>query len=153
MAKSSEKNKDSDTNTKSDAYQERKDPWWRNAKKRAEKLIQSPEELSDFVNKASEKANGKQDGPLKKVWTSLSALFRLVKAYANGGYRDIPWQSLVMIVASLVYFVMPADFIPDFLVAAGYLDDVTVIGWTVKTVGDDIDAFLEWEAAQEHSKA
>jgi uncharacterized membrane protein YkvA (DUF1232 family) len=51
-----------------------------------------------------------------------------------------------MIIAAIVYFVMPLDLIPDFLAGFGFVDDAAVLGWTVKTLSSDIDAFTEWEA-------
>lgn len=75
----------------------------------------------------------------------MTAMFRLLKAYAKGEYQETPWQSLLMIIASIVYSVMPFDVVPDFVVAFGFLDDAAIIGWTVRTIKSDIDKFLEWE--------
>ena len=97
-----------------------------------------------MIDKASKKADGKQ-GPLDAIWLQLMACFRLIKAYAKGTYRDIPWSSLVMLVAAVIYFVMPIDLIPDFIVGFGLLDDAALLGWTVKKFSADIDAFIEWE--------
>lgn len=149
MAGASNTKANTETNNSSDNETQPKNPWWKQARERAEKQLESPEKLSDFVDEASKKADQKKEGPLKKVWDSLSAMFRLVKAYTNGKYREVPWQSLVMIVGVLVYFVMPTDLLPDFIVGLGYIDDVTVIGWTLKTVADDINSFLAWETEQE----
>src|SRR5438128_429822 len=132
MSKSNTKNSDAQRTRDSNTYQK--------AKSKAEEYLKSPDKLGKLVNEATDKAKGK-DGPLKEVWDSLMACFRMIKAYANGSYREIPWQSLVMIVASIVYFVMPIDLIPDFIVGLGLLDDVALLGWTIKTFGTDIDAF------------
>ena len=70
---------------------------------------------------------------------------RLVKAYSNGTYREIPWQSLLMIIASIIYFVMPADLIPDLIAGVGYLDDASLLAWTISSFASDIDKFEEWE--------
>lgn len=85
---------------------------------------------------------------MKEVWSSLMACVRLIKAYANGSYRKIPWTSLLMIVASVVYFVMPVDLIPDFLAGFGLLDDAALLGWTIRTFAADIAAFVQWERMQ-----
>ena len=76
------------------------------------------------------------------------ACFRLLRAYAKGSYREIPWQSLLIIIASVIYFVMPLDAIPDFLVGLGYVDDAALLGWTIKSVSSDIDDFTTWEQGQ-----
>jgi uncharacterized membrane protein YkvA (DUF1232 family) len=115
------------------------------AKSKAEEYVRSPEKLSKLVDEAAEKANSRQS-PLKELWGSLNACFRMLRAYASGSYREIPWQSLVMIVASVVYFVMPIDLIPDFIVGLGLADDAALLGWTIKTFASDIQAFQAWEA-------
>ena len=117
------------------------------AKSKAEEYAKNPEKLNDLIDKASAKASSKQ-GPLAAVWTQLMACFRLLRAYAKGSYREIPWQSLLMIIASVIYFVMPLDAIPDFLVGLGYVDDAALLGWTIKSVSSDIDDFTTWEQGQ-----
>jgi len=118
---------------------------YKKAKNKAEEYTKDPEKLNELIDKAAKKANGKK-GPLDAVWTQLMASFRLIKAYAKGTYREISWQSLVILVASIIYFVMPIDLIPDFILAFGLLDDAAILGWAVKTFSKDIDAFVEWES-------
>lgn len=115
------------------------------AKSKAEEYVDDAEKLNKLLDDASKKAADKL-GALGAIWTQLSACLRLLRAYAKGTYREIPWYSMVMIVASVIYFVMPIDLIPDFIVGFGLLDDVALLGWTVKTFSSDIDQFLEWEA-------
>ena len=118
---------------------------FKKAKSKAEDYVNDPEKLNALIDKASRKATSKK-GPLDGIWAQLTACFRLIRAYAKGTYRDIPWYSIVMIVASVIYFVMPIDLIPDFLVGFGLLDDAALLGWSVKTFSSDIDHFLEWES-------
>lgn len=120
---------------------------YRKARSRAGEYLASPEKLGTLASDAAAKA-GRRNGPLKEVWNSLMACVRLIKAYADGSYKKIPWQSLLMIVASVVYFVMPVDLIPDFLAGFGLLDDAALLGWTIRTFGADIDAFVQWEEQQ-----
>ena len=128
----------------SDARKTRDSKSYQKAKNKAEEYINSPEKLGKLVSDATEKAKRKS-GPLEEVRDSLLACFRLIKAYANGSYREIPWQSLLMIVASVIYFVMPIDFIPDIILGLGLVDDIALLGWTIKSFSTDIDAFVEWE--------
>jgi uncharacterized membrane protein YkvA (DUF1232 family) len=121
--------------------------YFKKAKTKAEDYISNPGKLNGLFDKASKKANNKKE-QLEVVWTHLSASFRLIKAYANGTYRKIPWRSVAMIVASIVYFVWPIDSLPDFIPFFGYLDDVSLLGWMVKTFSSDIDAFVEWESSE-----
>jgi len=117
---------------------------FKSAKSKASEYANDPDKLNDLLDKAQKKANSKK-GPLSEVWDSLMACFRLLRAYATGKYRDIPWQSLILIIASVIYFVMPIDLIPDFILGFGYIDDAALLGWTLKSVKSDIDNFIEWE--------
>ena len=84
-------------------------------------------------------------GNLAEFQGSVRLLIRMVKAYSSGAYRTLPWKSLVSIVAVLIYFVSPIDLIPDFLPVIGITDDVALVLWLIKTLGDDIAKFSEWE--------
>ncbi|MBN2212972.1 MAG: DUF1232 domain-containing protein [Bacteroidales bacterium] len=118
---------------------------YKKAWSKAEDYIRDPGKLGRLIDDATGKA-GQKSGPLKNIWNYLMACFRLIKAYANGSYRNISWQSLVMIVASIIYFVMPFDLIPDFLPGFGLLDDAAILAWTIRAISADVDAFVEWEA-------
>jgi uncharacterized membrane protein YkvA (DUF1232 family) len=84
-------------------------------------------------------------GNLTEFQTSVQLLIRMVRAYASGEYKGLPWKSLISIVAVLIYFVSPIDLIPDFLPVIGITDDVALVVWLIKTLGDDVRKFSEWE--------
>ncbi len=65
-------------------------------------------------------------GNLSEFQSSVQLLVRMVKAYSNGTYKNLPWKSLVSIVAVLIYFVSPIDLIPDFLPVIGITDDIAL---------------------------
>jgi uncharacterized membrane protein YkvA (DUF1232 family) len=73
------------------------------------------------------------------------AMLRLIRAYYQGEYRQISWQSLILILIAVIYLVSPVDVIPDWVPTAGFLDDAFVVALTVKSVKDELDAFMEWE--------
>lgn len=87
-----------------------------------------------------------RSGSFAGVLDDFQSLIRLVVAYARGFYREIHVDKLVIVVAGLIYVVSPIDVIPDAIVGAGFLDDAAVIGWVIKLVRDELDAFREWEA-------
>ena len=121
------------------------------SKAKAADYIQDQKKLSGLIERASMKATGKQ-GKFKDVWGSLLSFFRLVRAYANGSYRQVTPRALLMIVASLIYFVSPIDLIPDFILGLGLIDDATVLAWTIKACASDLAAFISWEKAQPERK-
>jgi uncharacterized membrane protein YkvA (DUF1232 family) len=75
-------------------------------------------------------------------------LGRLLRAYAQGEYKTIPWKSLLLIVAAILYFINPIDLIPDLLPIIGLSDDFAVLFMVYKSIGSDIDNFLLWEKSR-----
>lgn len=75
-------------------------------------------------------------------------LGRLTKAYAMGHYREIPWKTILIIVAAIIYFVNPIDLLPDFIPVAGLTDDFGILIWVYNSVSNEIDKFLTWEQSQ-----
>ncbi len=129
-----------------------KTPFYRSAYRRAKRFAEEPGSLDALLDKARRKARAKQQY-LREVWDSLLTCMRLLRAYASGSYRDIPWASLISIIAAVVYFVNPADLIPDVLFQFGLIDDAALIGWVLTAVKNDVDAFLAWERQQDPQAA
>ena len=75
-------------------------------------------------------------------------LGRIIKAYAKGQYKAIPWKTLLIIVAAAIYFVNPLDLIPDLLPIVGLGDDFAVLLWVYNAVSGEVEKFLSWERTQ-----
>jgi uncharacterized membrane protein YkvA (DUF1232 family) len=65
----------------------------------------------------------------------------LIKAYVQGTYTKLPLITLVKITAALLYFVMPFDFVPDFLPLVGFADDLAIVVWVGKALKEELDEF------------
>jgi uncharacterized membrane protein YkvA (DUF1232 family) len=120
-------------------------PLFERFKRLASKILGNPQKLLEEVAKAEEKADKRQD-LIHGILEDLKLLFRMVRAWVDGGYKEIPTQTLVMIVGAILYFVSPVDAIPDWILAIGYLDDAAVVAWVLRSVKGDIDAFRLWES-------
>ena len=119
-------------------------------KNKAEEYVRDPEKSKQLLEEALKKAKEKEKnkGPLADLWTSLTALFRLLQAYIRHEYTDIPWGSIIMVVVAIIYFVSPVDLIPDWIPIAGYFDDAAVIAFVIRQIRVDLDNFLKWESEQ-----
>jgi uncharacterized membrane protein YkvA (DUF1232 family) len=82
------------------------------------------------------------------VKEKLLLLGRLAKAYATGKYRNIPWKSLLIILAAIIYFINPIDLIPDVVPVLGLSDDFGVLAWVYSSVNEEVEKFLTWEKSQ-----
>ena len=120
---------------------------FKSAKARAERILRNPEKLKNLISMTLEKLNKMDKNKLTvgDFFRRVKVFIRMIKAYARGEYRAIPWKMVVMLVAGLVYFVMPLDILPDFIPVTGFLDDITVIIWIFNNFKKEIDAFETWE--------
>ena len=80
-----------------------------------------------------------------KLNDSLRLFIRIINAYTSKEYTYVPWKTICLLVAGLIYFIYPIDLIPDFIPIAGIIDDVALIAWIYESIKEDIDNFLEWE--------
>jgi uncharacterized membrane protein YkvA (DUF1232 family) len=121
---------------------------YREATSSAASYAKDPERLGKLLEDAAKKTKGVSREPFKETWAYLMAMIRILRAYYRREYHDLPRQSLVTIIGAVIYFVSPIDFIPDWIPLAGYLDDAFVVGLVLKSVKDDLDVFMQWEAQQ-----
>jgi uncharacterized membrane protein YkvA (DUF1232 family) len=123
------------------------------SKSKAEEYIRSPEKTRKLLAEALKKAGSKENnkGPLADFWDYLTALFRLLRAYINRDYKDIPWSSIVLVVVAIIYFVSVVDLIPDFLPGAGFIDDAAVVAFVITKIKSDIDRYLLWESEHKNT--
>ena len=141
--------------------------YFKRTKERARKLVDDPRELDRIADAADDKvrSKGSKSSSIGEVLEDLKTLIRLVRAGTRGvrsgpaspdgpdgdGPRDrydIGVDTLVLVVAAVLYFVSPIDLIPDPIPLAGYVDDALVIRLVVKLVRGELAEFREWEAAR-----
>jgi uncharacterized membrane protein YkvA (DUF1232 family) len=121
-------------------------------KRRAKEYVTDKQKTAELLKAAIEKMQRyiKILKNIKNIWDDLMTLIQLVRAWVKGEYRQVPWDTIVLAIAAVIYFVDPFDVIPDFIPWFGYIDDSAVIAFVIKSIHGDLDRFLEWE--QEHSK-
>lgn len=129
-----------------------KSPRRKKAEKRAAQYLEQPGRLKGLLEKAKAKASS-VGGPLGKSRDFLLNAIRMLRAYATGQYRDVEFKSLLLILSAVIYFLMPIDAIPDFILGSGYIDDAALLGWTFTAVRHEMDKFISWESTQDsHSE-
>jgi uncharacterized membrane protein YkvA (DUF1232 family) len=84
-------------------------------------------------------------GVFDEIRERVVVLGRMIKAYASGEYRQIELPNLLKIIAGLIYFIAPIDVLPDFLPFIGLSDDIALLIFIMKSIGDEISRFEEWE--------
>lgn len=113
----------------------------------AEVILQDEKRTDDLIQKTVKKITGNKE-MMSDIKDKIQLLVEVIKAYRNGSYKIIPKRSILMIIATFIYFVNPFDLLPDFIFGLGFIDDVTVIGLTFKQIDNDLEKFKEWQKEQ-----
>src|SRR5690554_4219524 len=112
----------------------------------ADKIASSRTKLARLLQKATEKLNRVSEIPaVKESQAHLEIIFRMVKAHINHEYKGFSNRTMGLFALGLLYFILPVDFIPDFIPVIGYVDDLTVLMAIFKSINSDVEKFLEWE--------
>ena len=117
------------------------------ARARARRLVESPRQLLRVIEQAGRKlaaAGGARS--LEPVVGELRTMLELLRAWAGGTYSGIASANLLLIVGAVVYFLMPADLVPDFIFGLGFVDDVAVITRVVGAVREELAKFRASQA-------
>lgn len=113
---------------------------------KAEGIAANRDKLKLLLNKASAKFKEVSELPaVRESKTQVEVVFRMVKAHYSGNYKGLSNRTLALLVLGLFYFVLPIDFIPDFIPVVGYIDDLTVLVTIFNSLSKDVEKFLEWE--------
>lgn len=118
-------------------------------KTKAVDIVSDSESLKNLLTKLKAKLDDseKDDSLREKLVEYLKLVSRMVSNTISGSYKELPWQTLVMIVAGLLYFIAPLDALPDFIPVAGLLDDATILVWLGKCFREDLENYKVWEQA------
>ncbi|MCR5313382.1 MAG: DUF1232 domain-containing protein [Bacteroidaceae bacterium] len=104
--------------------------------------ISHPNQLKKIIADVQDYAS--KDG-LHKVKEDVFTLYFYVRDIVTGKYKDYNPANLLLVVAALIYLVTPTDVIPDFL-PVGFVDDVSVIGWVITQVSDEIKHYMDYKS-------
>ena len=100
---------------------------------------------SEFINdEAIRNKINKAYPALKKVLENVRELYALFKDSVKGNYK-LHTANVAMIGGGLLYFILPADLIPDFIPLVGYLDDLAVLTTIMNSLKGEINAYRGWK--------
>lgn len=108
---------------------------------------QDLEALLDRQRAIEEKVKG--SGRLKRFGADIKLMFSMIRDYWYGNYRSVPWKTIAAVAGALLYVLNPLDFIPDIILAFGFLDDAGVVALCLKLVESDLHRYAAWKEQQE----
>ena len=73
-------------------------------------------------------------------WDLLQGVKTLWKMLTDPDYV-VRWETKGWIIFALLYFICPADIIPDAIPVAGYLDDALVVAWVLHLISEEVATY------------
>ena len=117
---------------------------FKNSKKQAADVMDNPSKTQDLIKKVLSTSN-KNKGFFDVIWDDLQTLIKMVRSWNRGEYRQVGQKSMLIVIAGLIYFISPIDAIPDLIPFLGWADDLTLLGYVIKTLKGEIDKYRAWE--------
>ena len=100
------------------------------------------EHTADFEPRqsAQDRARVRRDfwGKMKAVTAQLPFAEDLLAAYYCAFDRQTPRHVQAALLGALAYFVLPFDFVPDFMPVLGFTDDAAVLATAIRLVSSHI---------------
>ena len=102
-------------------------------------------DFGEFINdEAIRNKINKAYPALKKVLENVRELYALFKDAVKGDFK-LNSANIAMIGGGLLYFILPADLIPDFIPLVGFLDDLAVLTTIMNSLKGEISAYRTWK--------
>lgn len=98
-------------------------------------------EEKKIIKKSSKLELNKFTNFIKQIRLAIS----LLKDYKDKKYTDIPWRSIALLSAAILYFVNPFDLVPDLLPFFGITDDALLFATVFKSIQSDLEKYREWK--------
>lgn len=117
----------------------------------AEDLLENPQGLKFKLEAALEKlTKGNVKDAFGHYIVELKTLIRMIKMWLSRRYSKVSKQTIIYSILAVVYFVTPTDFVPDFILGLGFVDDIAVLTWVLNTIKQDLTRFKEWELEKDN---
>ncbi|MBL8006002.1 MAG: DUF1232 domain-containing protein [Ignavibacteria bacterium] len=101
-----------------------------------------------YINLKSSELDKKK---FSRLLNQLKLTLNLIKDFKNKRYTEIPWRSIAMISASVLYFVNPFDIVPDLLPVFGFTDDALLFAAVFKSIQSDLEKYCSWKGLKPES--
>ncbi|MEO6693809.1 MAG: YkvA family protein [Ignavibacteria bacterium] len=105
-------------------------------------------DLSDIISnekKIGQKSSKLDAGKFRRFINQIRLAIDLIKDFKAKKYTRIPWRSITLIAAAILYFINPLDLIPDMLPLIGITDDALLFVAVFKSIQSDLEKYCQWK--------
>ena len=103
--------------------------------------MQSERDVRHFLKGVELKFKSVPFAKENRYLSQIPDLVSMVYDYIDGAYETISEDSIKIAFSGLVYFLSRNDLIDDNIPELGYIDDIAVLSYCVKTIEKDLNAY------------
>jgi len=118
-------------------------------KREAETIVESPQHVQKLVGQAVQKMRAAGVDRFREMREQLELAIAMVRAWMSGDYDGVSRKTAIILIAALLYFVVPFDVVPDFLFSWGFIDDAAVLAYVFNQLREEIEAFRKFNDGEE----
>eukprot|EP00981_Chlorochromonas_danica_P013168 scaffold5931_cov173-Ochromonas_danica.AAC.6 len=113
------------------------------ARNKAQEIVQDRERVNDVLRIANARRDRLLGIGRAFPMTDFMDMIEMIRCVDRFPLRV---DTKVLIITSLIYFISPVDLIPDIIPLVGLLDDIGVIGLTIRQIKVELVSFRAWRA-------
>jgi len=107
--------------------------------------INDVEKIVSKENRINEKSSKFDLNRFNKLIKQIKLALSLMKDFKNKQYTQVPWRTIALISAAILYFINPFDVVPDMLPFFGITDDAFLFLSVFKSIQTDLEKYGEWK--------
>ena len=111
-------------------------------------MADRPARVQSLVRQAAEKLGSDPGGKFRAIKDQVLLAIEMLREWMSGSYQLSSNRTVIVLIAALLYFVVPFDVIPDFLFGIGFIDDAAVLGYVFNQINEEVEAYKVHRAAQ-----
>lgn len=100
----------------------------------------NPEDENRVLNDVNEKVktlDQSNNSTIKELLLHVKLAFSMLR----DKQYNLSWKSKSLLIAGLLYFLLPSDLTPDFIPFIGYIDDAAVISAIFKRLAHEVKSY------------
>ncbi|MFN5006919.1 MAG: YkvA family protein [Ignavibacteria bacterium] len=100
----------------------------------------NPENEHRVLNDVNEKVktlDHSKNSTIKELLQHVKLAFSMLR----DKHYNLSWKSKSLLIAGLLYFLLPSDLTPDFIPFIGYIDDAAVISAIFKRLAHEVKSY------------
>ncbi|MFM7543404.1 MAG: YkvA family protein [Ignavibacteria bacterium] len=100
----------------------------------------NPEDEHRVLNDVNEKVktlDHSNNSTIKELLQHVKLAFSMLR----DKHYNLSWKSKSLLIAGLLYFLLPSDLTPDFIPFIGYIDDAAVISAIFKRLAHEVKSY------------